>query len=64
MQTYHLHSYSLKANPLFANLRRFKDGRRFKQWTGDDTRALAKVIIILHSLSWVSQTATGFSVER
>ena len=29
--------------PLFPNLRRFPQGRRFKQWTGDDSKALMKV---------------------
>ena len=29
--------------PPFANLRRFPQGRGFKQWTGDDTKALMKV---------------------
>ena len=29
--------------PPFSNLRRFPQGRGFKQWTGDDTKALMKV---------------------
>ena len=29
--------------PTFAGLRRFPEGRGFKQWTGDDSRALMKV---------------------
>jgi hypothetical protein len=29
--------------PAFAGLRRFPEGRGFKQWTGDDSRALMKV---------------------
>lgn len=29
--------------PAFAGLRRFPEGREFKQWTGDDSRALMKV---------------------
>jgi Plavaka transposase len=33
----------LAATPSFSGLRRFKDGRRFKQWTGDDSKALMKV---------------------
>ncbi|KAF4602983.1 hypothetical protein EYR38_003387 [Pleurotus pulmonarius] len=28
-----------------ASLRRFKDGRRFKQWTGDDSKGLMKVYL-------------------
>lgn len=45
--------------PAFAGLRRFPEGRGFKQWTGDDSRALMKVCgaIILsdttrRSLTW------------
>ncbi|KAL0957322.1 hypothetical protein HGRIS_001130 [Hohenbuehelia grisea] len=33
----------IAAIPLFPQLRRFPDGRRFKQWTGDDSKALMKV---------------------
>ncbi|KAF7288733.1 C2H2-type domain-containing protein [Mycena indigotica] len=32
----------IAAVPSFAGLRRFKQGRRFKQWTGDDSKALMK----------------------
>ena len=32
--------------PLFPGLRRFKQGRNFKQWTGNDSKALMKVIYI------------------
>ncbi|KAH9855876.1 hypothetical protein C2E23DRAFT_723172 [Lenzites betulinus] len=31
--------------PSFTGLRRFPEGRRFKQWTGDDSKALMKVFI-------------------
>jgi hypothetical protein len=31
------------AAPAFPGLRRFPQGRRFKQWTGDDSKALMKV---------------------
>jgi hypothetical protein len=31
--------------PTFPGLRRFPHGRRFKQWTGDDSKALMKVYI-------------------
>ncbi|KAG2005607.1 hypothetical protein CC2G_001999 [Coprinopsis cinerea AmutBmut pab1-1] len=31
--------------PVYPGLRRFKDGRDFKQWTGDDSKALMKVYI-------------------
>lgn len=34
---------SIAAVPSFAGLRRFPHGRRFKQWTGDDSKALMKV---------------------
>ncbi|KAH8978815.1 hypothetical protein EDB92DRAFT_1937481 [Lactarius akahatsu] len=33
------------AVPLFAGLRRFPEGRGFKQWTGDNSRALMKVYL-------------------
>jgi hypothetical protein len=29
--------------PPFSGLRRFRQGRGFKQWTGDDSKALMKV---------------------
>ncbi|KAF8799694.1 hypothetical protein BYT27DRAFT_7227703 [Phlegmacium glaucopus] len=35
----------ISAAPLFPNLRRFPHGRRFKQWTGDDSKALMKVYV-------------------
>jgi len=31
----------------FPELRQFKQGRRFKQWTGDDSKALMKVCILI-----------------
>ena len=34
---------SIAVVPPFPGLRRFPDGRRFKQWTGDDSKALMKV---------------------
>ena len=40
------HSYdtfSIAAAPSFPGLRRFPEGRGFKQWTGDDSKALMKV---------------------
>ena len=37
-------SYSISIVPAFAGLRRFPEGRGFKQWTGDDSKALMKVI--------------------
>ncbi|KLO09228.1 hypothetical protein SCHPADRAFT_834269 [Schizopora paradoxa] len=35
----------IAAVPPFSNLRRFPQGRGFKQWTGDDSKALMKVYI-------------------
>ncbi|KAJ7201558.1 hypothetical protein GGX14DRAFT_536142 [Mycena pura] len=35
----------IAAIPVFSGLRRFKDGRRFKQWTGDDSKALMKIYL-------------------
>ena len=40
---------SIAAVPPFPGLRRFPQGRRFKQWTGDDSKALMKVRISLDS---------------
>jgi hypothetical protein len=34
---------SIAAVPLFPGLRRFPQGRGFKQWTGNDSKALMKV---------------------
>lgn len=33
----------IAAVPPFSGLRHFHDGRRFKQWTGDDSKGLMKV---------------------
>ncbi|TFK17359.1 hypothetical protein FA15DRAFT_683552 [Coprinopsis marcescibilis] len=35
----------ISAVPIYPGLRRFKDGRDFAQWTGDDSKALMKVYI-------------------
>ncbi|KAG6905029.1 hypothetical protein DXG01_005543 [Tephrocybe rancida] len=35
----------IAAAPPFPNLRRFPEGRGFKQWTGDDSKALMKVYL-------------------
>jgi hypothetical protein len=37
----------ISAVPPFPGLRRFPDGRDFVQWTGDDSKALMKVISLL-----------------
>ncbi|KDQ49060.1 hypothetical protein JAAARDRAFT_143949 [Jaapia argillacea MUCL 33604] len=37
--------HRIAAAPLFPKLRRFPEGRRFKQWTGDDSKALMKVYL-------------------
>jgi hypothetical protein len=34
---------SIAIVPPFGGLRRFPEGRGFKQWTGDDSKALMKV---------------------
>ncbi|KAH9919578.1 hypothetical protein B0H21DRAFT_895497 [Amylocystis lapponica] len=36
----------IAAVPAFAGLRRFPEGRDFKQWTGDDSKALMKVYLL------------------
>ncbi|KAJ3516412.1 hypothetical protein NMY22_g14214 [Coprinellus aureogranulatus] len=35
----------IAASPHFPNLRRFNEGRGFKQWTGNDSKALMKVFL-------------------
>ena len=40
---------SIAAAPSFAGLRCFPQGRGFKQWTGDDSKALMKVCVSLPS---------------
>ncbi|KAI0065531.1 hypothetical protein BV25DRAFT_1868788 [Artomyces pyxidatus] len=35
----------ISAVPVFPGLRRFHEGRNFKQWTGDDSKALMKVFV-------------------
>ncbi|KDQ57677.1 hypothetical protein JAAARDRAFT_130158, partial [Jaapia argillacea MUCL 33604] len=37
--------HRIAAVPLFPNLCRFPEGRRFKQWTGDNSKALMKVYL-------------------
>ncbi|KAH7912047.1 hypothetical protein BJ138DRAFT_1135015 [Hygrophoropsis aurantiaca] len=37
--------YKISLAPPFSNLRRFPQGRGFKQWTGDDSKALMKVYL-------------------
>ncbi|KDQ50958.1 hypothetical protein JAAARDRAFT_141102, partial [Jaapia argillacea MUCL 33604] len=37
--------HRIAAVPLFPNLRQFPEGRRFKQWTGDNSKALMKVYL-------------------
>jgi len=41
----------IAAAPPFSGLRRFPQGRGFKQWTGDDSKALMKVCCDRYS-SW------------
>lgn len=39
---------SIALVPPFPGLRRFPHGRRFTQWTGDDSKALMKVFLFFH----------------
>ena len=39
--------YSISLAPGFSGLRRFPQGRGFTQWTGDDSKALMKVVFML-----------------
>ena len=51
----HVLSVRIAAAPSFPGLRQFPEGRGFKQWTGDDSKALMKVgifgALLLGSLS-------------
>ena len=46
----------IAAVPSFPGLRRFPEGRGFKQWTGDDSKALMKVLIIIFWLTGIPIT--------
>jgi hypothetical protein len=37
--------------PSFVGLRKFSQGRNFKQWTGNDTKALMKVNLFLNLIT-------------
>ena len=36
----------ISAVPAFPGIRRFAEGRDFHQWTGDDSKALMKVLFL------------------
>jgi hypothetical protein len=48
---YLIATFSIAIAPPFAGLRQFPDGRGFKQWTGDDSRALMKVRSACYNLN-------------
>ena len=41
-----MNNFSIAAVPSFPGLHRFPQGLGFKQWTGDDSKALMKVCTI------------------
>jgi hypothetical protein len=43
----------------FSGLRRFREGRKFKQWTGDDSKALMKVCSGTSSLLITNKILVG-----
>ena len=49
---------SIACVPLFTNLCQFPEGYKFKQWTGDDSKALIKVMI--YSLHLPFNVVTNF----
>lgn len=57
------HVLRIAAAPPFSGLRRFPQGRGFKQWTGDDSKALMKVCIVIQICGIVFNfiTTTGIS---
>lgn len=48
-------AYRLAIVPLFGGIRRFAQGRNFKQWTGNDSKALMKVSSSCVTVSSFSQ---------
>jgi hypothetical protein len=52
---------SIAAVPPFPGLRRFPHGRRFKQWTGDDSKALMKVWFQCTVPNYLSLVFAGLS---
>jgi hypothetical protein len=54
---------SIAAVPFFPGLCQFPQGRHLKQWMGDDSKALMKVCLSLHSgpMKHFSQTFAGIS---
>ena len=49
-------TFSIAAAPSFPGLRRFPEGRGFKQWTGDDSKALMKVCNTLRAVPTIFMT--------
>lgn len=55
-------NFSIAVVPLFSGVRRFSEGRGFKQWTGDDSKALMKVCNnFLHRNTLLIQVILGLS---
>lgn len=48
----------IAAAPPFPGLRRFPEGRNFKQWTGDDSKALMKVLDHQHLVYALANVGT------
>ena len=59
-RVHQLSNFRISAVPPFPGLRRFPDGRDFKQWTGDDSKALMKVCVYLIGLSILIIPIKGF----
>lgn len=57
--TYTLTNRSIAAAPSFPGLRRFNQGRGFKQWTGDDSKALMKVCRPCSLIQIITQCPLG-----
>ncbi|TFY77262.1 hypothetical protein EWM64_g6749 [Hericium alpestre] len=53
----------IAAAPAFPGLRHFLEGHNFKQWTGDDLKALMKIIRTNTHLSKLAAACTGFAVR-
>jgi hypothetical protein len=49
--------------PMYAGLRRFSEGRDFNQWTGDDSKALMKVILFCYCVVRIEAFPRSISLQ-
>lgn len=58
----HLPSSRIALVPLYPGLRRFKQGRNFQQWTGNDSKAFMKVRVL--KLIWMRALSSNRFLSR